>query len=165
MIKLTPFTLDDIAIMLDWNFTADELVQFGGDAFTYPLTKEQVVSFLNLPNSQLYKVIDQQVNQVIGVGEIVTMEDQSTKLARIVIGDRNSRGKGYGQKMMQAFVDYCIEELHSPLITLNVFEWNIGAIKCYEKIGFVFTNDAPRAFELPNGITHYSKRMDYIVRK
>ncbi|KZE78032.1 Protein N-acetyltransferase, RimJ/RimL family [Myroides marinus] len=161
MIKLETFTTNDTPVMINWNFSADELFQFGGDAFTHPLQEEQIVDFLKTENSMFFKAIDTESDVVIGVGEIVLMEDNIAKLARIVIGDRNSRGKGYGQRMMTVFVQYATEILKREKVILNVFEWNIGAIKCYKKIGFTFVNTPPRSFELPNGEIWYSKQMDY----
>lgn len=161
MIKLETFTTNDIPVMINWNFSAKELFQFAGDAFSYPLTDKQIINFMKTENAMFFKATDIENDVVIGVGEIVLMEGNIAKLARIVIGDRNSRGKGYGQRMMNAFVQYAIQELHSDKVILNVFEWNIGAIKCYEKIGFTFTDTPPRSFELPNGEVWYSKQMDY----
>ena len=31
--------------------------------------------------------------------------------------------------------------LHQTQVELNVFDWNIGAIKCYEKVGFIINQD------------------------
>lgn len=161
MIKLETFTINDIPVMINWNFSADELFQFGGDAFTHPLTEEQIINFMKTENSMFFKVIDTEEDVVIGVGEIVLMEDNIAKLARIVIGERNSRGKGYGQRMMTTFVEYAREQLGREKVILNVFEWNIGAIKCYEKIGFTFVDVPPRSFKLPNGELWYSKQMEF----
>ncbi|WP_313138524.1 GNAT family protein [Myroides sp.] len=161
MIILKPFTKTDAPIIIDWNFTEEELLQFGGTAFTHPLTEDQVLAFMKVENSLFFKAIDTDNDTVIGVGEIILMENNATKLARIVVGDRNNRGKGYGQKMMQAFVDYCLNDIQSDSVILNVFDWNIGAIKCYEKIGFTFADVTMRSFDLPNGEQWFSKQMDY----
>lgn len=161
MIKLEPFITNDIPVMLNWNFSEDELIQFGGTTFTHPLTEQQIVSFLNTDNSMFFKAIDTENNVVIGVGEIVLMDDNIVKLARIVIGDRESRGKGYGQRMMISFVQYAHEKLLRENIILNVFDWNEGAIKCYEKIGFTFADVPPRSFDLPNGKLWFTKQMNF----
>ncbi|MEK6492727.1 GNAT family protein [Myroides odoratimimus] len=164
MIVLKPFTKTDIQLIIDWNFTKEELLQFGGTAFTYPLTEDQVLAFMKVENSLFFKAIDSDNETTIGVGEIVLMENNTTKLARIVVGDRNNRGKGYGQRMMQAFVDYCLNDIQSDSVILNVFDWNIGAIKCYEKIGFTFADVPMRSFDLSNGEQWFSKQMNYIKK-
>lgn len=161
MIILEPFTTNDIPLMLNWNFLEDELVQFGGTAFTYPLTEQQIVNFMKTKDAMYFKAIDPENNVVIGAGQIVLMDNNTAKLARIVVGDKESRGKGYGKRMMMSFVQYARKELLRENVMLNVFDWNEGAIKCYEKIGFTFADVPPSFFDLPNGKPWLSKQMNF----
>jgi RimJ/RimL family protein N-acetyltransferase len=54
----------------------------------------------------------------------------------IGVGDRDFWGKGYGRDAMQLVLRYAFAELNLRRVTLNVFEYNPRAIRCYEKIGF-----------------------------
>ena len=54
----------------------------------------------------------------------------------IGIGERDLWGKGYGSDAMQVALRYAFTELNLRRITLNVYEYNLRAIRSYEKIGF-----------------------------
>ena len=54
----------------------------------------------------------------------------------IFIGDEQNRNKGYGSEAIKLLVDYGFNILGLHNIDLNVFEFNKGAIKAYEKVGF-----------------------------
>ena len=74
-------------------------------------------------------------NLSIGHAEIYLLEG-SANIGRILIGDKELRGKGLGQKITTLLVEYIFTNLNRSVVELNVFDWNIAAIKCYEKAGF-----------------------------
>jgi RimJ/RimL family protein N-acetyltransferase len=53
------------------------------------------------------------------------------------IGDREYWGKGYGTDAMRLILRYAFIELSLQRVSLNVFEYNLRAIRSYEKLGFV----------------------------
>jgi RimJ/RimL family protein N-acetyltransferase len=54
----------------------------------------------------------------------------------IGVGEREFWGKGYGSDAMTLVLRYAFTELNLRRVTLNVFEYNPRAIRCYEKLGF-----------------------------
>ena len=56
----------------------------------------------------------------------------------IGIGERDFWGKGYGKDAMQVVLRYAFNELNLSRVTLNVYEYNPRAIRCYEKLGFSY---------------------------
>jgi len=54
----------------------------------------------------------------------------------IFIGDRRYLGKGYGTDALNALVDFGFGELRLERIELEVFDYNLRAIRSYEKSGF-----------------------------
>jgi len=54
----------------------------------------------------------------------------------IMIGDKNTWGKGYAKEASIAVINYCFEQLHLKQITLGVLKENKAALKLYEKVGF-----------------------------
>lgn len=112
------------------------LVQVAGPIFTFPLTEEQLFTYLEDQNRHVFRVVDTGSNQTIGHAEIYITEEQTAKICRILIGDPSSRGKGLGQELISLLVNYSINILKIPHIELNVYDWNTKAIKCYEKVGF-----------------------------
>lgn len=55
---------------------------------------------------------------------------------RILIFDPEAIGKGIGTEATAMLVNYAFERLNAHRVWLGVNAENIGAIKCYEKVGF-----------------------------
>ncbi len=55
----------------------------------------------------------------------------------IGVGDPEYRGKGYGTDALLVILRYAFTELNLHRISLDVFEYNLRAIRSYEKTGFV----------------------------
>ena len=55
----------------------------------------------------------------------------------IMIGDKESWGNGYAKEATTSLLDHCFQKLNIRKITLGVVEENIGALKMYEKLGFL----------------------------
>lgn len=53
-----------------------------------------------------------------------------------VLVDKNLRGKGYGQKIIQLAVRYAYDKLNATQVNLGVFINNKCAVECYKKVGF-----------------------------
>jgi len=140
MIELQKFTKRDYKRLISWVDTAETLMQFAGPKFTFPLTSEQLVESYGDPNRIPFKVIDTNGGVCIGHAEI-HLTEFSAYLGRILIGNGQLRGKGLGQEIIKQLLDYCFNNLNQNNIELNVFEWNINAIKCYEKVGFIINPD------------------------
>ncbi|RIM93998.1 GNAT family N-acetyltransferase, partial [Staphylococcus shinii] len=54
----------------------------------------------------------------------------------IFIGEASQQGMGIGKQAMQLLIDFSRNNLNLHMLYLNVFSYNYGAIKMYEKIGF-----------------------------
>ena len=54
----------------------------------------------------------------------------------IFIGDEKNRGNGYGKEAIKLLLEYGFNNLNLNNIMLNVYEFNKGAIKVYESLGF-----------------------------
>jgi diamine N-acetyltransferase len=55
---------------------------------------------------------------------------------RILIFDPKFIGKGIGEEASRLTVNYGFQRLNAHRIWLGVNEANVGALKCYEKVGF-----------------------------
>lgn len=64
--------------------------------------------------------------------------DSTLKMARltILIGDREYWGKGYGTDVIRTVLRYVFSELSLESVSLRVYDFNVRAIRCYEKCGF-----------------------------
>ena len=54
----------------------------------------------------------------------------------IVIGEKNTRGMGYGTEVVRMLVKFAFEELNAHRVELSVYADNERARKCYLKCGF-----------------------------
>ncbi|MGL4521700.1 MAG: GNAT family N-acetyltransferase, partial [Bacilli bacterium] len=117
------------------------LVQWSGPTFTYPLTEEQLTTYIATANSEsastyIFKVlVDDQVIGHISLG-YVNQNDRSARICRVLLGNPSTRGNGIGQQMMNAILTFAFDELKLHRVSLGVYDFNVGAIKCYESVGF-----------------------------
>jgi RimJ/RimL family protein N-acetyltransferase len=148
MISLENFSEDDFEKLISWISNEEDLIQFAGSIFNFPLTKEQLNDYIKIPGVNAYKVIFENIH--IGHAEINLTENNPPKLCRILVGDKNFRGKGLCQQIVNALLNICKENFNSKIVELNVFEWNESAIRCYEKVGFQFNREKQKEIVVDN---------------
>ncbi len=136
MIKLKQFNRTDFDQLISWIDSEELLIQFAGPIFTFPLTTNQLEIYISDKNRFPFKVIKSETGVVIGHAEIYKSEDRIAKLCRILIGDENRRGQGLGEKIVTQLVEFSFNKLGAEEVELNVYDWNISAINCYQKVGF-----------------------------
>jgi RimJ/RimL family protein N-acetyltransferase len=134
-IRLEQFGSDNYADLIAWIGSEEALMQFAGPLLKFPLTAEQLDVSLSDKNRLAFRVIDNETNLGVGHAEVYLSEN-TAKIGRILIGDTAHRGKGLGQQIMGLLLDFSFTTFNISLVELNVFEWNVAAIKCYEKVGF-----------------------------
>jgi RimJ/RimL family protein N-acetyltransferase len=135
MIKLIKFEETDFETFKSWCHNEDELLQFAGNIFSFPVTNEQLTNYLNDPRRIAYKVLNIHNSETIGHCEL-NFEKPMPTLSRILIGNTELRGKGIGKLIVNAMLKILFDQMPFEAVQLNVFDWNIHAIKCYESIGF-----------------------------
>ncbi|MBO4775891.1 MAG: GNAT family N-acetyltransferase [Lachnospiraceae bacterium] len=75
-----------------------------------------------------------------GVGSVYLRDidpDERSAEYGIFIGEESARGKGVGTKSARLILEYAFCELKLEKIFLRVYKDNAGAVKSYEKAGFV----------------------------
>jgi len=80
----------------------------------------------------------------------------------IFIGDRRYLGQGYGTDALNSVVDFGFGELRLERIELEVFDYNLRAIRSYEKAGFQ-TDAVLRRARFHRG-THHDVHLMAILR-
>jgi RimJ/RimL family protein N-acetyltransferase len=134
-IRLEQFGRDNYADLVAWVESEEALMQFAGPLLKFPLAAEQLDVSLSDKNRIAFRVVDNERNRGIGHAEIYLSEN-SARLGRILIGEKERRGKRLGQQIVGLLLDFSFTNFDIPLVELNVFDWNTAAIKCYEKVGF-----------------------------
>jgi RimJ/RimL family protein N-acetyltransferase len=143
MIKLEYFQRTDFDQLIDWIDSPSFLLQWGGPGFHYPLDREQLEHYMENANHEeadtlIYKVVDEETGIAIGhisLGKI-DRKNMSARIGKVLVGSRETRGRGIGQKMIREALRIAFEELHLHRVSLGVFDFNTAAILCYEKAGF-----------------------------
>lgn len=136
----------DFPWLNSWVTSAELLFQFAGTNFTYPFTEAQLMEYQQEhPDRRFYTGTS--AGQRVAFGEIIPQENGSPRLGRILVGNPEARGKGIGQQFISALVDESVRLLGCRLVELNVWDENISAIRCYEKVGFVFDPEAKVVLE------------------
>ncbi|HEY8890320.1 MAG TPA: GNAT family protein [Clostridium sp.] len=143
MLKLEYLQKEDLKKIVEWNVkkSADYLLQWSGPAYSYPLTIEQVEDYFISNNSNIfvYKILSIDTDEFIGTIELCET-DKSNKIGRVcrfLIGEENYRGKGIGTEVLKEILRIGFKDFKFEKITLGVFDFNYGAIKCYENAGFM----------------------------
>lgn len=135
MITLFPFEDMDFDRFKSWIKSPEELLQFAGPYFSYPVTNEQLNKYIEDPKRRAYKIVNTETQGVIGHCEL-NFERSIPRLSRILIASNTERNKGFGRQTINALLSLLfIEDMYDEA-DLNVYAWNTNAIKCYEGVGF-----------------------------
>ena len=135
MIELEAFTEGDFKVFKDWIHNEEELSQFAGRTFSYPVTDEQLLNYIRTPEKRSFKVILNATNETIGHCSI-NFEAGNYRLCRILVGKKELRGQKIGEQIIRKMVDLLFLDPKVEKLDLNVFDFNKAAIRCYGKVGF-----------------------------
>lgn len=141
MITIEKFERQDFDRLISWIDDEASLVQFAGPVFRFPLTRDQLETYIAAPDRFAFRIIHTASGQHIGHAEISLLEGNRAKLCRILIGDKKHRGQGLGQRITGLLAAYAFDRLGASAAELNVYDWNTAAIRCYQKTGFKIHDD------------------------
>ncbi|MDG1567708.1 GNAT family N-acetyltransferase [Bacillus cereus] len=139
VIKLESFKKSDFKQLINWINSEEFLIQWLGNAFTFPLDEQQLEKYIESANTLAFKVVDEETSDVIGhisLGQIDNI-NKSARIGKVLVGNTKMRGRSIGKHMMKAVLPIAFDELKLHRVTLGVYDFNTSAISCYEKIGFV----------------------------
>lgn len=115
----------------------------------YPLTRDNLHSILEksaIDWTDSAYVATEDNGKVIGFFCYSINIDDNTGFFKFIIVDNKERGKGYGKEMLHLALKYAFNITGVELVQLNVFDKNIAAKHCYEKVGFVERNITKNVF-------------------
>jgi len=138
--ELIPFKLKYISDVISWVKSEEEMVQWAGSAFIWPLSQRQFRNHQKKAKEEcpsLYPFALVKNDKIIGYCEISDYRQQfnSAMLSRVIIAPRY-RGKGYGGLLVKKAVKQAFSTLNLNRIALGVFDFNKSAMNCYKKAGF-----------------------------
>ncbi|UQZ37359.1 GNAT family N-acetyltransferase [Paenibacillus sp. PK3_47] len=137
VIRMEQFERQDFMQLIGWIESPEFMVQWGGRTFNYPLTEEQLENYIR-SNALIYRVVYEENDEVIGhINLTVDPVNNSGRIGKVIVGRRDLQGQGIGQQMVQKLLNIAFGELKLHRVSLGVFDFNHGALACYEKAGFV----------------------------
>lgn len=100
--------------------------------------KEKVEKFVNDPNTVIFTICENNSGQAIGQTALFRI-DWVGRMAVFYIGiaDKENRSRGYGSEATRLILGYAFQTLNLNRIQLHVAVENTGAVKVYEKSGFI----------------------------
>ena len=120
---------------------------------SYPVTRENFHAFLEknaIEWTDSAFVATETNGEIIGFFCYSINVDDNAGFLKFVIVDHNKRGIGYGKEMLKLALQYAFDITGVELVQLNVFDENVVAKHCYEKIGFIEESIAKNVFSYKN---------------
>ena len=108
------------------------LEQWAGKSLDFPLAIGQIDKLDNV-----YSIFCE--NEFVGIIQKIRKEMDNVHIGRFLINPELT-GKGLGKKALIEFINLIFQDEDVNSITLNVFDYNVGAKKLYEKVGFEVVN-------------------------
>ena len=110
----------------------DFLEQWAGKSLDFPLTESQIDDL-----KDIYSIFCE--NEFVGIIQKIRKEIDNIHIGRFLINPELT-GKGLGKRALIEFINLIFQDEDVNSITLNVFDYNVGAKKLYEKVGFKVVN-------------------------
>ena len=104
------------------------LEQWTGKSLNFPLTESQIDDL-----KDIYSIFCE--NEFVGIIQKIRKEMDNVHIGRFLINPELT-GKGLGKRALIEFINLIFQDEDVNSITLNVFDYNAGAKKLYEKVGF-----------------------------
>ena len=108
------------------------LEQWAGKSLDFPLTESQIDNL-----KDIYSIFCE--NEFVGIIQKIRKEHDNIHIGRFLINPELT-GKGLGKRALIEFINLIFQDEDVNSITLNVFDYNVGAKKLYEKVGFEVVN-------------------------
>ena len=110
----------------------DFLEQWAGASLDFPLTESQIDDL-----KDIYSIFCEK--EFIGIIQKIRKERDNIHIGRFLINPELT-GRGLGKRALIEFINLIFQDEDVNSITLNVFDYNVGAKKLYEKVGFKVVN-------------------------
>ena len=108
------------------------LEQWAGKSLDFPLTESQIDDL-----KDIYSIFCE--NEFVGIIQKIRKEHDNIHIGRFLINPELT-GRGLGKRALIEFINLIFQDEDVNSITLNVFDYNVGAKKLYEKVGFKVVN-------------------------
>lgn len=139
-ITLRPIKKEDLELRVKW-FSDPEVIKYLGSSIRHSESIQELQEkwlkeyFENDRKRHFVILADDNPIGLIGLNDI-DLNDKNAGLF-ITIGEKDYWGKGIGAKALELIKAYAFDKLDLHKIYLSVYAANAGAIRLYEKCGYV----------------------------
>ena len=132
--KLRPFADRNLPALLSWATNERELRVWAGE--TFPCIPDEGAFRRHQEKRKIngYQAEDRR-GRFVGYAELVGFPGGDGTLCRVII-DPTRRGMGFGKAFVELLEKEAIEGLRFKNLLLNVFTFNLPAVRCYRSLGF-----------------------------
>ncbi|MBY9082080.1 GNAT family N-acetyltransferase [Paenibacillus sp. HN-1] len=142
-IRLQYFAEPDFGVLASWSASAESLKQWAGPSLHFPLPQEELAEYIREANRPAvsgllaYSAVHSASGRIIGHISLagIDRDNGHGRIGRVVLAP-DSRGQGYGRRMMAEAMRIGFEGLKLHRLALGVFDFNASAISLYESLGF-----------------------------
>ena len=142
-IQLQTFEPQDFERLIPWIKDGDDIIQWAGPQFTFPLDTIQLEAYWRVSQQipvirKVYKAQEISSGRAVGHIELNNIDTRNRQavVSRVLV-DPAERGKGIAEAMMRQICAIGFDEMHMHRLSLNVYDFNLPAVACYKKVGFV----------------------------
>ncbi len=140
---LIPFSHQDYSLLVGWIPNEEFNLLWGGPLYKWPITVDQIACQQRREEISSFLLVD--AVEKVGFIEISKVSESVFHLCRVLIAKETDRGKGYGRQLVKLAVEYAKTHYGAKELTLNVFEHNERAIRCYQSLGFLVLSRKEKA--------------------
>ncbi len=136
-IYLSPRNSEDVELFTEWLNDFETTDYIGRSGLLTTIASEKKYLEENFSPEATFVIVTIKDNKMIGTISLENIDNiNRTATLGIFIGDKNYRNKGYGTEAIKLLLEYGFRYMNLYNIKLDLMEFNIRALKCYEKCGF-----------------------------
>lgn len=140
MLALQPASPVDLQALLTWFPALADLIQWGGPNLRFPLDAAQLDDMLaesrtNPPRRRLWSGFLPSGELVAHAQAVIDCSRKTARLARIATSPAR-RGDGLAKPFLQQVLQQLETEADITELELNVFTFNLPALRLYKSLGF-----------------------------
>lgn len=127
-------SLADLYAVKNWIVTADQCEAWSGDLVRFPFVGNSISEDIEFPLHQHYVV--RREGKMLAFAQLRNISASNVHIGRLIINP-DFRGQGLAAKFLNCLIDEAKGlNFNVTLITLNVLENNLTALKIYAEQGF-----------------------------
>lgn len=134
---LSPINIEDVDIFTEWLNDIQVTKYLVQIRKSYSVENEKEALSEMAKEGHNYVIIDIELNKLIGIASLHNLDHiNNTCELGLFIGDKDYWNQGYGEEASRLILDFGFNILNIHNVMLMVIDYNVRALKCYQKIGF-----------------------------